>query len=195
MKLELFPTTVFQERLASHELNVRQCEPVLETLFHHCESNGIAHTLEVGASVTTFPVERTLFNEPAFRELCDEIVALVARCTKFRAEFIEMWANRHRRESFTLEHMHGAHVCGAYYLRFPPGSGRLIFRSPLEYTTCGCLLLDSAEGAEAVHAMDIKAGEVVLFPGWLKHFTEPSRSDGDRIVISFNMRVVGTADG
>lgn len=196
MRLELFPTIVHHETLKSHACSVNACLEYLDQVFERCQSRRVAHPLEVGNTLTTFPVDRALHRNAAFAEPAAEIISRVAASTGFKADYIEMWANRHRRNSVTLEHMHGAQICGAYYLTYPPDSGRLIFRSPLEYALCGGLQVDVAEATKddaSLHHVDIAAGDVVLFPGWLKHLTEPSRSDEDRVVVSFNMRIVGLA--
>lgn len=194
MRLELFPTIVHQEKLRSHAQYAGACLTYLDDVFARCEQDGVSHPLEVGPSLSTFATDRTLFKEAAFTRIADEVVERVAALTGFKAEFIEMWANRHRRNSMTLEHLHGTQICGVYYLKYPANSGRLIFRSPLEYAVCGCPQVDVVDWTmpdRSLHYMDIEPGDLSLFPGWLKHMTEPSRSNEDRVVVSFNMRIVG----
>lgn len=194
MRLELFPTIVHQEKLSNHAESSGPCLLYLQEVFDRCEREGISHPLEAGAGLSTFPVERALFRQPVFALICEEIIDRVARVTSFKAEFIEMWANRHRRDGLTLEHLHGAQICGAYYLSYPPSGGRLIFKSPLEYAVCGCPQVDVINFTKpdnSLHYMSIEPGDLIIFPGWLKHLTEPSGSDQDRIVVSFNMRIVG----
>ena len=36
-------------------------------------------------------------------------------------------------------------------------------------------------------SMDIKEGDLVLFPSFIHHYTRPSQSDSERIVLSFNL--------
>ena len=33
-----------------------------------------------------------------------------------------------------------------------------------------------------------KTGDVIIFPGWLKHFTTPNKTDKERIVMTINIK-------
>jgi ectoine hydroxylase-related dioxygenase (phytanoyl-CoA dioxygenase family) len=40
---------------------------------------------------------------------------------------------------------------------------------------------------------DEQPGRIILFPGWLKHYTEANQSDQDRVILSFNLSMFPTA--
>ena len=196
-RIELFPTIVHRLELDAHESHLAACLPVLDGLFSHCERGRSAQTLEVGEAISTFTIERELFRLAEFAGLAKDILHSTALVTGFNVAFVEMWANRHHRGGRTLEHLHGAQICGAYYLRIPPDSGGLIFRTPLEYALCGSPQVDAVESQRPdgiAHRLQVNDGVLVLFPGWLKHLTEPSRSDDPRVVVSFNLRITGLYD-
>ena len=193
-RFELFPTIVHCVGLSAHAEHYAGCMPALESLFARAEAAKFSSPMEVGDALSTFPIDRNLYLRPEFEVLADDLLRTTAAVTGFDVAFVEMWANRHRRGGRTLEHMHGAQVCGAYYLSAPEDGGGLIFRSPLEYALCGTPQVDASECRRTdgvAHRLDVGDGMLVVFPGWLKHLTEESNSAAARIVISFNLRIVG----
>jgi len=38
-----------------------------------------------------------------------------------------------------------------------------------------------------VYTQEIKEGQMVIFPAWLPHLTEVNKSQGNRIMVSFNI--------
>lgn len=196
-RLELFPTIVHQIRLDNHAAHRDACLPVLDALFEQVAGASTQAALETGDAVSTFPIDRRLYLQPEFADVAADLLRATTSATGFEASFVEMWANRHRRGGRTLEHLHGAQICGVYYLSAPEDSGGLIFRSPLEYALCGSPQVDAAEITRVdgvARRLDVEEGMLVLFPGWLKHLTEVSRSDSARIVVSFNLRISGLHD-
>ena len=92
---------------------------------------------------------------------------------------LHVWASVHHGESQHPRHVHmGAAVSGVFYLRVPPGAGRLCFFDPR-----GCI---PPFEREVRHAP--QRGEVLLFPPWLSHAVGCSGAadDGPRLSISFN---------
>ena len=90
MRLELFPTIVHHEKLAAHARIAERCRPVLDELCSRCERSSIQHPLELGSSVTAFPIERALFRHSVFSELVQETIGVVVRRTGLWSEFTEM---------------------------------------------------------------------------------------------------------
>ena len=90
-------------------------------------------------------------------------------------EAIKPWVTVHDECVAHLTHDHPeTMVAGTYYVRTPPGAGALKLYDP-----------------RTMHQEHLiihpRAGELVLFPGWLKHQVLPtSGSGGTRISIAFN---------
>lgn len=99
----------------------------------------------------------------------------------------ESWVNIHTKGSWTEEHTHrGAQFVGVYYLHVPENSGRLLVRDPMEYAW-GALASDEPRGINDIwYPVDVKTGDFVLFPSWLKHKTEESNTDEPRYIMSIN---------
>ena len=102
------------------------------------------------------------------------------------------WANLHQYGQLTKEHSHcgGAsrgHLSGVYYFKKPENSGNIMFTDPLEYIH---KMTPAAVYDETVHSMHhevtARQFDLVLFPSWVKHQTQPNLSNGDRIAISIN---------
>jgi hypothetical protein len=40
------------------------------------------------------------------------------------------------------------------------------------------------------HAVDIEEGDVIIFPGWIKHRTEINQSNENRYVLTVNLNLI-----
>lgn len=95
------------------------------------------------------------------------------------------WFNIHNKTGETLEHPH-AHVdiVVSAYLKAPPESGNILFRDPLEYHKTNTPIVPERE---IWYEVPVETGDVLLFPGWLKHKTQPNITDKERVVLTFNI--------
>ena len=99
----------------------------------------------------------------------------------------ESWINEHKRGGWTGEHYHrGAYFVLVYYLSVPDGSGNLMVRDPLEYHWSGFKSMPDRGIDNMWYPLEVKAGDLLLFPGWIKHKTEASLSDESRYIMSIN---------
>jgi len=98
---------------------------------------------------------------------------------------VQSWVNVHERGGLTLEHNHGGVILVASaYLNLPENGGFIEFRDPMEYQK-GFHRRDNM-GWEW-NECKTKTGDVLCFPGWLKHRTQPSNSDEQRWVLTTNV--------
>jgi len=101
--------------------------------------------------------------------------------TSIKANTLEiyMWAGIHEGCVSHLAHYHPhSAISGTYYVSVPENSGELILSDPR-----GLL---PPFGGRHIHTP--KAGEVILFPSWLRHEVSPSCSvKSPRIALSFNV--------
>ena len=86
-------------------------------------------------------------------------------------KLVEVWGQYYKEEAYQISHYH-AHSDWAfvYYVNTPPGSSPLVF--------------DKSE--KEVYS---KAGEVIIFPGWLIHHVPSNKGEG-RSVISGNLSYI-----
>lgn len=100
-------------------------------------------------------------------------------------QIINSWINIHKRTGQTLEHNHNhAPLVVSSYLNLPEHSGFIEFRDPLEYHKYGL----PYEPQEFLWTpIEIETNDVLIFPGWMKHRTQESNSDEDRVVLTYNI--------
>lgn len=132
-----------------------------------------------------------VLEHPAFAPLRAEVYA---HCKKALGEMgvgalpfaLQSWFNVHDRGGYNILHVHqGSLLSGGFYLKVPPGSGKLVFRDPRPGTVHGYVMSGLPNGYCDVH-LTPEPGLLVLFPHWLEHFVEPHDNDEPRVMIAFN---------
>jgi uncharacterized protein (TIGR02466 family) len=96
------------------------------------------------------------------------------------------WVNYHGFGGETLEHHHGHSVMSlAAYLQFPDNGGFIEYRDPMEYQKT---FFPKETDDLLYNWKEVKAitGDVVMFPGWLRHRTQKNKSSEKRWVLSSN---------
>jgi len=100
-------------------------------------------------------------------------------------EYRNSWLNIHKKGGETLEHQHAyTELVVTCYLQLPKDSGFIEFRDPLEYHKAHTPIVHEKELWKSVPAI---TGDILIFPGWLKHRTQPNITDNDRIVMTVNV--------
>ena len=133
-----------------------------------------------------------LANDSKFQSFFETITPLITEFLKQLEyngdwKFENAWANVYPVGAYVPLHNHGTmHGSGVYYITATDGCGDLKLIDPKEYSL-------NNEPVETMwrgnHNMRIEAttDKLIMFPGYLKHETDPNYSVGDRIVISFNI--------
>jgi uncharacterized protein (TIGR02466 family) len=133
----------------------------------------------------------------AIRKALDEIHRAFAFNTELRQVLTEAWVNINGRGHFNYSHDHpGSLFSGVYYVKGGADKGELEFKTPITahtYTISDNMV--GAFNAFTGHAMVIPpvTGDLLIFPSWLLHRVNMSRSDEDRISIAFNSRAATLA--
>jgi uncharacterized protein (TIGR02466 family) len=107
-------------------------------------------------------------------------------------QFAQSWINVHNKGGFTSEHWHqNSTISIAAYLDVPEGSGDLLVLNPLEMVKRAEYLNGNWDASEHRWGrIEVQTGDVLFFPGWLTHKTEPNKVDTPRYVMSVNMSAV-----
>lgn len=97
------------------------------------------------------------------------------------------WCNVYPHRAYVPLHDHrGVHWSGVYYVQAERGCGDLLVVDPKEYAL-------ASEPENTLYRGNMisnfvpESGKLIVFPGYLKHESEPNQSDNDRIIISFNI--------
>jgi uncharacterized protein (TIGR02466 family) len=102
----------------------------------------------------------------------------------------EMWANKYVSGSFIDIHNH-APIPLTVSLYLKKESGNIVFENPLE-TILKHQPYKQLQDRNSYHTLfdhevEVTAGDILIFPGWLKHKTYPNNSDSERIMIGANI--------
>tara|TARA_R100001086_G_scaffold122176_3_gene62871 strand:+ start:376 stop:960 length:585 start_codon:yes stop_codon:yes gene_type:complete len=185
IKEGFFPTIVYAEdfQLDTNELahNIMKWSQ---------ENEGVQKT-----NVNGWHSETDMNKRPEYQPLVNELFKMVYRI--FDEEWLDrkpilgnMWANINYKGGFNKPHVHpNALFSGAYYVKAPANSGRLVCQDPRPgIQTC----MPTRRKGEPpkylwrdIH-IDPKENRAVMFPAWLWHSVEPNQSEELRISVSFN---------
>lgn len=107
----------------------------------------------------------------------------------------EGWINILGRGGLNTPHDHPSWVwSGCYYVSVPKGekelSGSIEFFDPR--TNIRTLTVDGAGCFASKFVMKPRAGMLLMFPSYLRHWVYPNESDEERVTIAFNARFART---
>jgi hypothetical protein len=95
------------------------------------------------------------------------------------------WANFHPKGAWTDTHTHGvADQVIVLYLDVPEDSGDLEIHNPLFYHWEGTKRIAGSNGWRPIN---VKTGDVIIFPGWVMHRTGKNFNDDPRVTINTNI--------
>jgi uncharacterized protein (TIGR02466 family) len=103
----------------------------------------------------------------------------------------QCWSNIHYNDSITIEHSHSLYpIVATLYVKSSKNSGDLVLINPMEYGLThipyGVPIENKTETS-----IRVSTGDLVLFPGWIRHKTQENLSNQSRIVLSFNINYDG----
>lgn len=107
-----------------------------------------------------------------------------------------MWTTIYPKDCYVPEHIHsGFLVSGVFYVKAPDDCGDIVFRDPSWVAKVACNSGSSTFPIEGTRdRWTPTAGDLLLFPSWLPHYTDPNKSETDRIIISFNLKFPHTPE-
>ena len=110
---------------------------------------------------------------------------------KQTAKISNMWAIINTGGSANLRHQHGnSTISGAYYVRAPKDCGDIVFYDPRPAPIYSYPNVKSVNFLNAqVNGISPVEGALILFPSFLDHSVNENKSNEERIVISFNIRL------
>lgn len=196
--LEIQP--LFYSPLAIFELD--DCESLntmllAEIAVHRHNSPGVRRS-----NVNGWQSEKDLFHrtEPGFQALCRHIVSAVHVCTETLApgfDFnqykpqVEGWINLLDPAGLNAPHDHVGWVwSGSYYVRVPTGDTEL--SGSIEFldnrTNIPTLRVGGASCFTSKWSIMPRAGTLLIFPSYLRHWVHPNNSKEARVTVAFNAR-------
>jgi uncharacterized protein (TIGR02466 family) len=184
----LFPPLIWK---FSYQFDYKVLQPKFNDLFDQVELNSI---LEKGNALST--VSLPISKQPhGWSELADFQNWLGEKINHIRTEFEfyethsevqNSWVNRHLQGGETLAHSHSySTFVASCYVQCPPNSGNIEFKDPLEYHKhCFPIIPEYTFYKE----VECNTNDVIIFPAWLIHRTQPNNTSQERIVMTFNIK-------
>lgn len=105
--------------------------------------------------------------------------------------FINSWVTIYPPGTYVPEHIHSnSMLSGVFYAQVPENAGNLVFKDPSAVAkTMFIRHYNDFPTVSTVYTHSVEAGQMIIFPSWLPHMTEVNRSQGDRIMVSFNIAI------
>ena len=195
---KLFYTPLWQTNLSDlHDDWPTQRLSMLEKIFALAEQDkGVLKTNFGG-----WQSDEHCYRYPEFRWLITQVMTLgntVVDNISQEKSFDDglLWANINRNGDFNAPHTHpDAILSGAVYLKnASEDQGQIQFfdareGNPTSQWSCFMQIPDRTELTEDVYTVTPREGDILFFPGWLRHWVTPNRTDEDRVSMSFNLRL------
>jgi uncharacterized protein (TIGR02466 family) len=175
----------------SYEFNLPSFEDKLNALFDMVDRNS---ELESDGGISTVAVDQNLqpHTWPEMRNFqlwLGDRIEQIRRDNNFflpYSEVTQSWCNRHFKGGKTLEHNHNfSTFVAACYIKCPPNSGNIEFKDPLEYHKTSWPIIPELSLYKEI---PVTTNDVIIFPGWLRHRVQPSQTDQERVVLTFNIK-------
>ena len=187
-KIQLFPTAIWKTSIdptADGGLNQSLLEKILIDKIRDPQSSG----------KEKWNTHRNLHEDPELAELNATVLtaarwALDSIAIKYTdIEITGCWGNVAAPGASHSRHSHpNNYLSGVYYVQADEGADKITFHDPRPVT--GLIrppkISQTVETAEVTH-LDIKPGDLVLFPHWLVHSVPENKSNRERISIAFNI--------
>jgi uncharacterized protein (TIGR02466 family) len=102
----------------------------------------------------------------------------------------QSWVNIALNGGMVLSHSHyEAYLAAVVYVRADADQGNIVFENPMELMLCGQPIPKKIKKFR--REIPVETGDVLIFPGYIRHFTLPNRTDDPRISFSFNFNTDG----
>jgi uncharacterized protein (TIGR02466 family) len=101
---------------------------------------------------------------------------------------LHMWANKIPPGGFTPVHVHTPMpIASALYIHATNEMGTLEIENPIDTIQKLSPRDNNLAPYFQTHSVPVKDGKLVLFPGWIRHYTRSNMTKEDRIIASFNI--------
>ncbi len=106
---------------------------------------------------------------------------------------LQLWATATKKGGFVASHNHNpVAISGVFYLNARPELGNLFLENPLDLVLGKSPINSDAQlPTRFNHEVEALDGKLVLFPGWMKHFTRPNPTDEVRMSMAVNFGCQG----
>lgn len=183
---------------------IPDAEALNRALEADCQSRRKAETGMAVSNQAGWHSDRDLFSRPedSFKTLCSHISKVLMHVVQSTLPSFNLsthdihgqgWVNINPKGGFNTPHDHtGFHWSGCYYVNVPQSenerSGIIEFLDPRGSTGIRAPQVSMVFAPKS--QVRPRAGTMLIFPAYLRHWVYPNQDDEDRISIAFNASVV-----
>lgn len=197
MLYELFPTKIFKKSYTGDLIKLQNSIiPFLDPIFEESKTDNQVSMRNGG--ICSVNVCNNLQDRIDISELVNFVKSTVEEYWK-ELNYVEAnikiyhsWANVYPPGSYIDNHNHSpSPLTASFYLKKPQESGNIIFENPistlLRYQPYKGLSDKDNYASAFDEVIEINEGDLVIFPGWIMHKTQPNRSAENRIILGFDV--------
>jgi uncharacterized protein (TIGR02466 family) len=195
---DLFPIKVYKDFYANVEDLKTNLFPKLDTVFEETKNNNNAFMRD--GTLCSYKTNSYLHvNFPDETKEVVEFVEAAAReywkeCnyhSELHPYVMQMWANSTPKDGWIQGHLHGSMPFTAVlYVDASPEQGNLFLENPMDM-----VLMSQPISPDVRYPMgqeiEVRSGDLVMFPGYLKHSVKPNTTDKPRLILAFNLASKG----
>tara|TARA_B100000886_G_scaffold325078_1_gene270329 strand:- start:1216 stop:1845 length:630 start_codon:yes stop_codon:yes gene_type:complete len=193
--LTYFPQPIFRYKVDNFKSYNKELEEYIYTLKEK-DKEGIIRSNRGGWHSNPFVIKekgsiQNRFALELSKYIFDAVKNYGWKCVPEQIVVTEMWAIINKPNDFNVIHTHpNSYLSAAYYVKAPKKAGRFVIENPLSVARHSYPATERKTDFNIkAAALDIKEGDLLLFPAYLPHKVNENKSDEDRIVISFNVNI------
>ena len=189
--INLFPSVIHQFDV--NGFNEIQDE-LIDFVYNMREKDPVGHTISNrrGWQSSCFSIDN---ENDVLKKFLTNCLAEFPPIKKSVRLFVSAWVNINPPEAFNMKHNHPtSDLSGVLWIKCQKNCGNIIFESPRSFAThqeIECYNEDFKENNNYFHSFSFNpvAGRLIVFPSHLEHHVDFNESQGDRISVSFNIRL------
>ena len=195
----LFPVKIYRSK-------IQGLDEALAGVLQYCEEvwagEKALHPDLGPATLTTYNQNNMLHHHPAFAHIIPQLEPMIEECWKefrwyrgLKPHIHELWVNKTLKYSGVNIHNHSPYLLsGVMYVNMKPGMGNIAFENPNHLVT-SLQPFDWFRPDEIQwnieQVVPVESGDIIIFPGWLRHKAELNMTDEPRYIAGFNVGVTG----
>jgi uncharacterized protein (TIGR02466 family) len=197
---DIFPITLYEAEFPNFDKIQQSVIDLVLTQLPKETYNGHDHPIMNGAITMLF--DRLASNDlgvkienPIIKDLHDFIHEhgkkyweVLNFSKKLNPYVLQLWANAVPKGGFVASHNHNpTPISGVFYINATPDMGNLYLENPLDLVLGKSIYNTETRTPKRFnYEIESYSGKLVLFPGWMKHFTKANTTDNLRMSMAVN---------
>jgi len=191
---EIFPTIIYRGYYNKVDNLHDNLFAKLDTVFTKTENNNNVFMKQ--GTLCSYHSEPDLHIQ--YPDETKEVVDFVEECSEqywqkcgYHSELepfvFQMWANKTPKGGYIDSHLHGnMPFTAVLYVDASPAQGNLVLENPLEM-----VLMTQPISPDIKYPIEteisVKNGDLIIFPGYLRHSVKPNEIEKPRLILAFNI--------